>query len=61
MTENKDPCPVSDTAALVMLWASGYYATQLVMGAYIKRLNLSAGQPLLERYNAICPWYSEVT
>jgi len=60
MTENTDPCPVSDTAALVMLWASGYFATQPVMGAYIKRLDLSAGQPLLERYNTICPWYSEV-
>jgi O-methyltransferase involved in polyketide biosynthesis len=60
MTENTDPCPVSDTAALVMLWASDYYATQPVMGAYLKRLDLSAGQPLLERYNTICPWYSEV-
>ena len=60
MTGNTDPCPVSDTAALVMLWASNYYATQPVMGAYLKRLDLSAGQPLLERYNTICPWYSEV-
>ena len=60
MTENKNPYPVSDTAALVMLWASGYYETKPLIGTYLRMLDLSAGRQLLERYNSICPWYSEV-
>ncbi|MFA4876329.1 MAG: class I SAM-dependent methyltransferase [Methanoregula sp.] len=60
MTVTKDPFPVSDTAALVMLWAGGYYAGMPVTGKYLSQLDLSAGRPLLERYNTICPWYSEV-
>ena len=60
MTENEIPYSVSDTAALVMLWASGYYEPKPLTGPYIKKLDLSAGKPLLECYNAICPWYSEV-
>ncbi|MDO8873850.1 MAG: class I SAM-dependent methyltransferase [Methanoregula sp.] len=60
MTENEKPYPVSDTAALVMLWASGYYEPKPLTGPYLKKLDLSAGKPLLECYNDICPWYSEV-
>lgn len=60
MTGNEHPYPVSDTAALVMLWASRYYDAKPLMGSYLKKLDLSAGQPLLDRYNEICPWYSEV-
>jgi len=60
MTENGNPYKVSDTAALVMLWASSYYATKPLISTYLKRLDLSAGMQLLERYNNICPWYSEV-
>lgn len=60
MTEHPHPCPVSDTAALVMLWASGYYETQPLPAAYLERLDLSAaGREMLDRYNCICPWYSE--
>jgi len=60
MTKNEKPYPVSDTAALVMLWASRYYEPKPLTGPYLKKLDLSAGQPLLECYNGICPWYSEV-
>jgi len=60
MTENEKPYPVSDTAALVMLWASGYYETKPLIGTYLKKLDLSAGKQLLDCYNRICPWYSEV-
>ncbi|MDP3397303.1 MAG: class I SAM-dependent methyltransferase [Methanoregula sp.] len=60
MTENEKPYPVSDTAALVMLWASRYYEPKPLTGPYLKKLDLSAGKSLLECYNYICPWYSEV-
>ncbi|WP_321507649.1 class I SAM-dependent methyltransferase [uncultured Methanoregula sp.] len=60
MTGSRDPYPVSDTAALVMLWASGYYANKPLTGTYLGRLDLSAGQMLLDRYHEICPWYPEV-
>jgi hypothetical protein len=33
-----------DTAVLVMLWASSYYATNPLISTYLKRLDLSAGQ-----------------
>lgn len=58
--EAHNPYPVSDTAALVMLWASTYYAGKPLTGRYLARLDLSAGREMVERYNAICPWYSEV-
>nr|WP_321350984.1 class I SAM-dependent methyltransferase [uncultured Methanoregula sp.] len=60
MTEPAHRYPVSDTAALVMLWASGYYAENPKVGPYLRQLDLSAGRPLVDRYNEICPWYSEV-
>jgi O-methyltransferase involved in polyketide biosynthesis len=60
MITTRNPCPVSDTAALVMLWASDYYLKMPLTGPYLERLDLSAGRPLRERYNQICPWYSEV-
>ncbi len=60
MTENENLLPVSDTAALVMLWASDYYDTKHLIDTYLMKLDLAAGQQLLERYNSICPWYSEV-
>lgn len=60
MTANREPFPVSDTAALVMLWAGGYYEREPLVGTYLRRLDLSTGQELLERYNRICPWYAEV-
>ena len=60
MTEQENPYPVSDTAALVMLWASGYYETIPLISTYLRRLDLSDGRQLLEHYNSICPWYSEV-
>ena len=60
MTAHGNPYKVSDTAALVMLWARSYYATKPLISTYLKRLDLSAGMRLLERYNDICPWYSEV-
>ncbi|MDO9540690.1 MAG: class I SAM-dependent methyltransferase [Methanocalculus sp.] len=60
MKDHFDPCPVSDTAALVMLWASRYYVEIPIVKHYIERLDLTHGYPLLKRYNEICPWYSEV-
>jgi O-methyltransferase involved in polyketide biosynthesis len=52
--------PVSDTAALVMLWADQYYQQDPLISSYLERLDLEAGRNLFERYNRICPWYSEV-
>ncbi len=52
--------PVSDTAALVMLWAQDYFRANPIVSAYLNNLDLSAGTDLLDRYNRICPWYSEV-
>lgn len=52
--------PVSDTAALVMLWADQYYQQNPLIRTYLQRLDLEAGRSLFERYNLICPWYSEV-
>ena len=60
MPEDKNPCLVSDTAALVMLWASGYYAAQPRIAPYLEKLDLSSGRQLVERYDRICPWYAEV-
>jgi O-methyltransferase involved in polyketide biosynthesis len=60
MTENNHSYPVSDTAALVMLWASAYYESEPLIDAYLNNLDLSAGRHLLERYHSICPWYPEV-
>jgi O-methyltransferase involved in polyketide biosynthesis len=51
---------VSDTAALVMLWAQEYYQENPLVREYLRHLDLSAGMDLLARYNRICPWYSEV-
>jgi O-methyltransferase involved in polyketide biosynthesis len=51
---------VSDTAALVMLWAYEYYQENPLIRAYLRNLDLSAGKDLVDRYNRICPWYSEV-
>ena len=58
MTEEKHR--VSDTAALVMLWAYEYYQENPLIGSYLRNLDLSAGKDLVDRYNRICPWYSEV-
>ena len=33
--------PVADTAALVMLWASGYYETMPLIRTYLEKLDLS--------------------
>jgi len=52
--------PVSDTAALVMLWANQYYQHNPLIMAYLQRLDLESGRSLFEHYNGICPWYSEV-
>ncbi|MEI7432794.1 MAG: class I SAM-dependent methyltransferase [Methanomicrobiales archaeon] len=52
--------PVSDTAALVMLWADQYYQQNPLIRAYLRRLDLEAGRDLFDRYNRVCPWYSEV-
>lgn len=60
MNEQKNSFLVSDTAALVMLWALAYYEKQPLVGSYLRELDLSAGEPLVERYNRVCPWYSEV-
>jgi len=60
MTDSPVRHPVSDTAALVMLWASGYYQENPLIGSYLRRLDLSAGRDLLDCYNRICPWYAEV-
>jgi len=43
-----------------MLWASGYYKDYPLIRDYLERLDLSAGRDMFERYNRICPWYSEV-
>lgn len=59
MTPPHDTHPVSDTAALVMLWASEYYRKNPLIDSYLKRLDLSAGSEMFDRYNRICPWYSE--
>lgn len=60
MTYNENPFPVSDTAALVMLWAHSYYEVMPLVGTYLSMLDLSHGRPLLEHYDHICPWYPEV-
>ena len=60
MTGPEHPFPVADTAALVMLWASGYYETMPLIRTYLEKLDLSRGRQLLEHYNNICPWYPEV-
>ncbi|MDO9323362.1 MAG: class I SAM-dependent methyltransferase [Methanoregula sp.] len=60
VTETEPSYPVSDTAALVMLWARGYYETMPLVGTYLTMLDLSRGRQLLEHYNRICPWYPEV-
>ncbi|MCX6699099.1 MAG: class I SAM-dependent methyltransferase [Methanomicrobiales archaeon] len=52
--------PVSDTAALVMLWANQYYQHNPLIMAYLQRLDLESGRSLFQHYNCICPWYSEV-
>jgi O-methyltransferase involved in polyketide biosynthesis len=52
--------PVSDTAALVMLWADQYYQQNPLIREYLQRLDLEAGRGLFDRYNRVCPWYSEV-
>lgn len=52
--------PVSDTAALVMLWANQYYQQNPLTREYLQGLDLGSGRSLFERYNRICPWYSEV-
>jgi O-methyltransferase involved in polyketide biosynthesis len=60
MQEIKERHQVSDTAALVMLWANEYYQGNPLVRTYLQNLDLSAGRELLECYNQICPWYSEV-
>lgn len=60
ITGIRHPHPVSDTAALVMLWANEYYRKNPLIRTYLDHLDLSAGKGLLERYNRVCPWYSEV-
>ncbi len=60
MTDIRTKHPVSDTAALVMLWAQDYFRANPIVRAYLNNLDLSAGTDLLDRYNRICPWYSEV-
>jgi O-methyltransferase involved in polyketide biosynthesis len=60
MTGIPEKHPVSDTAALVMLWAYEYYRENPLVARYLRRLDLSAGKDLFDRYNQICPWYAEV-
>lgn len=60
MEDQKSPYPVSDTAALVMLWARSYFEDTRTIRHYMDRLDLVPGIPLLELYNRTCPWYSEV-
>ncbi len=60
MKERGRRYPVSDTAALVMLWAREYFLANLLIAAYLDRLDLSSGREIHERYNRTCPWYSEV-
>lgn len=60
MTPTSIRHPLSDTAALVMFWASGYYREIPLIAAYLRKLDLSAGRDLLDCYNRICPWYAEV-
>lgn len=60
MDKTQTPHPVSDTAALVMLWAEAYYQKNPLIRRYMEALDLTPGIPLLECYNRICPWYSEV-
>ncbi|MDD1718305.1 MAG: class I SAM-dependent methyltransferase, partial [Methanoregulaceae archaeon] len=60
MKEKGRTYPVSDTAALVMLWAREYYRANPLIAMYLEQLDLSSGRQLHERYNRICPWYSEV-
>ncbi len=60
MKSKKELYPVSDTAALVMLWASEYYRTKPLTNAYLSGLDLSSGEKLLRCYDRICPWYPEV-
>ncbi len=60
MTEVRVKHRVSDTAALVMLWAYDYYRENPLVRDYLRNLDLSAGTDLLDCYNRICPWYSEV-
>jgi O-methyltransferase involved in polyketide biosynthesis len=60
MTDTRIKHPVSDTAALVMLWAQEYFRENPLVRDYLNNLDLTAGTELLDCYNRICPWYSEV-
>ena len=60
MACNPGKHPVSDTAALVMLWASEYYRAEPLVHRYLGCLDLSSGTSIFEKYNRICPWYREV-
>ena len=47
------------TAALVMLWVKAYYKEYPAV-KFIKHLDLSEGQRLLDLCNTICDWYGEI-
>ena len=57
--DNECILKLSDTAALVMSWSMPLYKQGLAR-SYIDCLDLSAGNALLTRCNAICSWYDEV-
>lgn len=56
---NKATLHLSHTAALAILWGESVYRDRYAR-QYLKRLDLSEGQVLLESCNAVCPWYSEI-
>ena len=45
--------------ALTLLWGQNVYRDRYAL-EYIKHLDLSEGQDLVQSCNVICPWYSEI-
>ncbi|HNX90394.1 MAG TPA: class I SAM-dependent methyltransferase [Candidatus Omnitrophota bacterium] len=59
MSQNSEKLYLSPTAALVMKWASGLYCDGIA-AEFLKTLDLSSADSLINMCNKICPWYGEV-
>lgn len=57
--KSPDRLKLHSTAALVMLWSLPQWDRGPAQ-RFVERLDLSAGEDLLRRCDAICPWYGEV-
>ena len=56
----KQAAALSDTSALVLLWAQGTVHTSSDSRAYLNMLDLGSGGALLSRCNAVWPHYDQV-